>query len=65
MQSKAVNETLCEMKYETQVHTQASTLAKKMANTLMDTLADPLEKLQAKTIGEILSNVEEKHCLTR
>ena len=34
-----------------------------MAKTLLHTLADPLAKLQAKTIGETLSDVEGKALL--
>lgn len=34
-----------------------------MAKTLLDTLADPLAKLQAKTIGKILIDLEGKALL--
>ena len=63
LQSKTVNEALCEMKFEALVDTLVSRLAKEMAKTLLDTLADPLAKLQANTIGKTLGDVEGKALL--
>ena len=51
------------MEHEALVGMLFSTLAKTMAKTLLDKLSYPLAKLQAKTIGETLSDVEGKAML--